>query len=142
VFGEVGGNFVRTILRLAAEKETLRVVDDQIGAPTPAAFVADVTAHVIRTFESEGWPSPRVYHLAATGDVSWHAFARIIVSKALQLGMKLRLTPEAIEAIPSEAYPAAATRPRNSRLDCTALSDRFSLVLPQWDGYLERVLLR
>ena len=142
VFGEVGGNFVRTILRLAAEKDALRVVNDQFGAPTPAALIADVTAHVIRTLDREGWPPAQVYHLAAAGEVSWHGFARAIVARALALGIPLKLEPEAIEPIASADYPTAAQRPKNSRLDCSALMRRFGLVLPGWELYLERVLLR
>ena len=140
VFGTVGGNFVRTILRIAAEKETLRVVADQIGAPTPAALIAHVTAHAIHTLDRDGWTNAQVFHLTAAGAVSWHTFARAIVTRARELGMSLKLAPEAIEAIASEAYPTAAQRPKNSRLDCSALEARFALKLPGWTPYLERVL--
>jgi dTDP-4-dehydrorhamnose reductase len=142
VFGEVGGNFVRTILRLASERDALRVVADQVGAPTPAALLADVTAHVIRSLDKDGWPAARVFHVASSHDVSWHAFAQAIVAKSLELGMTLRLRPEAIEAITSAEYPTPAKRPKNSRLDCGALGSTFSLVLPDWAPYLERMLLR
>jgi dTDP-4-dehydrorhamnose reductase len=142
VFGETGGNFVRTILRLAAEKETLRVVADQVGAPTPARLIADVTADVIRTFDGEGWPRATVYHLAAAGAVSWHAFAQTIVAKALERGMPLALRPENIEAIPTSDHPTPAARPKNSRLDCSALARRLGIELPGWEPYLDRMLAR
>ena len=143
VFGEYGANFARTILRLAGERDSLRVVADQIGAPTPAALIADVTAHAIARLDRDTWPSgAEIYHLTAHGWVSWHAFAVAIVSEARQLGIELRLKPEAIEAIPTEAYPLPARRPRNSRLNCERLERRFSLVLPDWKPYLDRVLRR
>ncbi len=142
VFGEVGGNFVRTILRLASERDAIRVVSDQTGAPTPAALLADITAHAVRQLDGQGWPSARIYHVASSHDVSWHAFAEAIVTTALRLGMPLRLKPDAIEPISTGEYPTPARRPRNSRLDCTAASREFSLSLPSWEPYLERMLAR
>lgn len=143
VFGERGGNFVRTILRLAKERDALRVVADQFGAPTPAALIADVTAHVIARSDSEGWSAQSgtdIYHLTAANPVTWHAFAVSIVTMARKLGIELRLTPEAIEAIPTEAYPLPAKRPKNSRMSSARLEHRFSLVMPDWSPYLERML--
>ena len=142
VFGDVGGNFARTIVRAAAVRKTLRVVSDQVGAPTPAPLVADVTAHAIHALEREGWPQVELYHLAAAWPLSWHAFAQAIVLKARELGVPLKLEPEAIEAIPSSEYPTPAQRPKNSRLDCNAMTRRFSLELPGWEPYLERMLVR
>jgi len=142
VFGEKGGNFVRTILRLAKEKETLRVVADQLGAPTPAALIADVTAHVVARLDRDGWPAAaETCHVAAADPVSWHAFAVAIVTAARDLGIELRLAPGAIEAIPTEAYPLPAKRPKNSRLDCSRLERRYSLILPGWRPYLQRMLV-
>jgi len=141
VFGERGGNFVRTILRLAKERDSLRVVADQFGAPTPAALIADVTAHAIARLDRDGWPSRAdLYHLAAGGPVSWHAFAVAIVAAARALGFELRLRPEAIEAIATEQYPLPAKRPKNSRMNCARLEARYSLVLPGWETYLQRML--
>jgi dTDP-4-dehydrorhamnose reductase len=141
VFGEKGGNFVRTVLRLAKERESLRVVADQFGAPTPAALIADVTAHAVARLDRDGWPAPiEICHLTAANPISWHAFAVAIVTAARKLGMELRLTPEAIEAIPTEAYPLPAKRPKNSRLDCNRLEQRCSLVMPNWEPYLQRML--
>jgi dTDP-4-dehydrorhamnose reductase len=141
VFGEKGGNFVRTILRLAKERESLRVVADQFGAPTPAALIADVTAHAIAHHDREGWPAAaEIYHLTASDSVSWHAFAVAIVTAARDQGLSLRLKPESIDPIPTEAYPLPAKRPRNSRLSCERLERRYSLVLPSWEPYLQRML--
>jgi len=143
VFGETGENFVRTILRLAGERESLRVVADQIGAPTPAALIADVTAHALARLDRDAWPDgTEIYHLAAASPVSWHAFAVAIVTEARELGIKLRLTPRSIEAISTEAYPLPARRPKNSRLDCSKSEQRFSLVMPGWKPYLRRMLMR
>lgn len=144
VFGAQGGNFVKTILRLAREREQLRVVDDQIGSPTPAALIATVTGLALAAFRrGEALPDGtcRIYHLAAARPVSWHAFARTIVNLASsQAGADLCLKPAAIEAIPSSAYPTPAIRPRNSRLDCARLENDLHLQLPDWQPYLERML--
>lgn len=144
VFGEAGGNFVRTILRLAKERDTLRVISDQVGAPTPAALIADVTVRAIRHFFDErSWPAGcEIFHLASARSVTWHAFAVEIVTTARELGWDLRLKPEAIEAIPTEAYPLPAKRPKNSRLDCRRLTEQFSMDLPDWRDYLVRMLSR
>lgn len=144
VFGARGNNFVKTILRLAREKETLSVVDDQIGSPTPAAMLATVTGvglamlrHGTALEEGES----RLYHLAAARPVSWCEFARTIVALAGQApGFDLRLKPEAINAIASADYPTPARRPMNSRLDCRRLEKDFGLQMPDWQPYLERML--
>lgn len=141
VFGGHGGNFVRTILRLAGERSSLRVVADQVGAPTPAQLIADVTAHAVATFQRERWPGrAEIFHLAAAHPVSWHQFARAVVGAAGRMGRTLILKEEAIEAIPTEAYPLPAKRPRNSRLRCSRLEKRFGLTMPGWEPYLEQTL--
>ncbi|WP_415034356.1 dTDP-4-dehydrorhamnose reductase [Azonexus sp.] len=142
VFGEHGGNFVKTILRLAAEREALNVVDDQIGAPTPAALIADVTALALRQWQQESGniPAHRLYHLSAAQPVSWYTFACEIVRLAKMQGRTLRLEASAIKPIPSADYPTPAARPANSRLNCQRLEADFSLQLPAWQGYLERLL--
>lgn len=144
VFGARGGNFVKTILRLARERESLNVVDDQVGSPTPAALIATVTGVALavmrqgRTLE-EG--EKRLYHLAAARPVSWCQFARTIVGLASAMpGFDLKLAPEAIRAIPSSDYPTPARRPMNSRLDCSRLETDFGLEMPDWQPYLERML--
>jgi dTDP-4-dehydrorhamnose reductase len=144
VFGARGGNFVKTILRLAREKETLNVVADQVGSPTPAALIATVTGvalAMLRQGQAMSREKQRLYHLCCGRPVSWHEFARTIVQRAAAMpGFDLRLTPEAINAIPGSEYPTAAVRPANSRLDCTRLEHDFGLQMPDWEPYLARML--
>ena len=144
VFGARGGNFVKTILRLAREKEALNVVDDQVGSPTPAALIATVTGVALAMLHRGALLEPgesRLYHLAAANPVSWCAFARTIVGLAGAMpGFELRLTPAAIRAIATADYPTPAKRPANSRLDCSHLEDDFGLQMPDWQPYLERML--
>ena len=144
VFGARGGNFVKTILRLAKEKESLNVVADQVGAPTPAALIATVTGNVLSVLrhkpEMHG-QGARIYHLTAANPLSWHGFAQCIVRQAEETaGFELRLTPEAIRAIPSSDYPTPAKRPANSRLDCSRLEKEFGLQMPDWQPYLARMM--
>lgn len=144
VFGEHGGNFVKTILRLARERDSLGVVADQIGSPTPAALIADVTAAALLRLESGramAAAEHRLYHLAAANPVSWHAFACRIVEMACAMGEDLRLDASAIRAIGTADYPTPARRPANSRLDCSRLETDFGLHMPDWQAYLERMLM-
>jgi dTDP-4-dehydrorhamnose reductase len=144
VFGARGGNFVKTILRLAREKESLNVVDDQLGSPTPAALIATVSGVALAMLRhgqlmAEG--ENRLYHLAAARPVSWCEFAKTIVGLAGQApGFDLRLRPEAIHPITTAGYPTPARRPANSRLDCSKLESDFGLQMPDWQPYLERML--
>jgi len=144
VFGARGGNFVKTILRLAREKDSLNVVADQIGSPTPAALIATVTGialAMVRSGQRLEKGENRLYHLAAARPVSWCEFARTIVGLAGQMpGFDLRLKPEAIRAITTAEYPTPARRPANSRLDCNRLETDFGLQMPDWQPYLERML--
>lgn len=144
VFGARGGNFVKTILRLAREKESLSVVDDQIGSPTPAALIATVTGVVLamlRRGQLLESGENRLYHLAAARPVSWCEFARTIVALADAMpGFDLRLKAGAIRAITTSEYPTPARRPANSRLDCSRLETDFGLQMPDWQPYLERML--
>jgi dTDP-4-dehydrorhamnose reductase len=142
VFGAHGGNFAKTILRLAREKETLSVVADQVGSPTPAALIADVTAIVLNRRQWNGFPSGAQYfHLCAANPVSWHGFATAIVERARARGIAgLKLQPDAIAPIPTRDYPLPAVRPANSRLDCSKLEDCFDLSMPDWIPYLDRML--
>lgn len=144
VFGARGESFVKTILRLARERDVLSVVDDQIGAPTPAAMIATVTGVGLAMLRHGAVLEPgeaRLYHLAAARPVSWYEFARTIVGLAAQAqGFDLRLKPDAISAISSTDYPLPARRPQNSRLDCRKLERDFGLQMPDWQPYLERML--
>lgn len=144
VFGARGDNFVKTILRLARDKESLVVVDDQIGSPTPAALIATVTGvalAMLRRGQSLEAGESRLYHLAAAHPVSWCEFARTIVGLAGPApGFDLRLKPEAIRPISTAEYPMPARRPANSRLDCARLENDFGLQMPDWQPYLVRML--
>lgn len=144
VFGARGGNFVKTILRLAREKESLNVVDDQFGSPTPAALIATVTGvglAMLRHGQLLDAGESRLYHLAAARPVSWCAFAQTIVRLAgAAPGFDLRLKPESIHPIATAQYPTPARRPANSRLDCSKLERDFGLQMPDWQPYLERML--
>ncbi len=144
VFGEQGGNFVKTILRLARERDGLNVVADQLGSPTPAALIATVSGIVLAMLAGGrrlDAGENRLYHLAAARPVSWCEFARTIVGLAGALpGLDLKLAPDAIRAITTAEYPTPAKRPANSRLDCSRLENDFGLQMPDWQPYLERML--
>ena len=132
-----GGNFARTMLRLAAERERLTVIADQIGAPTGADLIADVSAHAIRA----SLASPALcgtYHLVADGETSWHGYARFVIETARELGVALKV--EEIAPIATRDYPTAAARPLNSRLDTQRLRSAFGLHLPDWRDGVARML--
>ena len=134
-----GGNFARSMLRLAAERDTLSVVDDQFGAPTGADLLADITAHALR----QAWHQPQVsgtYHAVAAGAVSWCGYARHVLARARAAGLVLKAGPDQVKGVPSSAYPTPAVRPRNSRLDTGRLQQTFKLVLPDWRQGVDRLL--
>jgi dTDP-4-dehydrorhamnose reductase len=139
VYAARGGNFARTMLRLAAERDELQVVDDQIGAPTGADLLADVTAHAIRSIDAD----PKLcglYHCAAAGETSWFGYARFVIEWARSRGHALRLAPDALRPVSTRDYPSAAARPLNSRLDTQRLRNTFGLALPPWQLGVERML--
>jgi dTDP-4-dehydrorhamnose reductase len=140
VFGPHGGNFLKTMLRLAREREELSVVADQVGAPTSAELLADVTAHAVRSALA-GHFSGGLYHLAAAGETSWHGYAGFVVAEAQRLGAELKLAPERIKAIPAEQYPLPAARPKNSRLECGRIGEALDLELPDWRWHVRRTLM-
>jgi dTDP-4-dehydrorhamnose reductase len=134
-----GGNFARTMLRLAKERDELKVIDDQIGAPTGADLIADVTAHAI--LQAVRDPACLgTYHLAAAGETSWHGYARFALETARELQPELTLRAREVLPIPTSAYPTAARRPLNSRLDTTRLRQTFGLTLPRWETGVRRML--
>jgi len=139
VYGARGGNFAKTMLRLAKERDNLSVINDQIGAPTGADLIADITAHAIRTVESKPELSG-LYHLVATGETSWHGYARFVIEFAQQTGVSTWVRPDDILAVPSSAYATPAKRPLNSRLDTTKLQNSFGLHLPHWQAGVNRML--
>ena len=137
VYGARGNNFAKTMLRLASDRETLSVVADQIGAPTGADLIADVTAQALR----QALQQPELaglYHLAAAGEVSWHGYASEVIAFAKANGELLAV--KAIEPVETTAYPTPAHRPLNSRLDTQKLRTTFSLHLPDWQSGVTRML--
>lgn len=134
-----GSNFAKTMLRLARERETLKVVDDQFGAPTGADLIADATAHAAKATLQDPHRAG-IYHLAAAGCTSWHAYARHVVARAAALGQMLKASPEAVEPVPTRAFPTAARRPRNSRLATEHLRATFGLAMPPWQAGVDRLV--
>jgi len=139
VYAARGGNFARTMLRLAAERDALQVINDQVGAPTGADLLADVTAHAIRAVR-ERPELQGLYHCVAAGETSWYDYARFVIEWARAQGRPIRVAPEAIAPIATSAYPTPARRPLNSRLDTRRLQTAFGLRLPHWQRGVERML--
>jgi dTDP-4-dehydrorhamnose reductase len=140
VYAARGGNFAKTMLRLAAEREELKVIADQIGAPTGADLLADVTALVLHRLQVR----PELggtYHCTAAGQTSWHGYACHVIDWARAHGQALKVAPEAVRAIPTSGYPTPAQRPLNSRLDTFKLRHAFGLHLPPWQHGVERMLM-
>lgn len=143
VYAVRGGNFAKTMLRLARERNELRVVADQYGAPTSAELIADVTALMLQRIVTDPIMAARAsgtYHLVASGETSWHGFAQFIVSEALTLGEILKVGPEQVWPIAACEYPVPAERPANSRLNTEKLQSAFGLVLPHWEFHAKRML--
>ena len=139
VYGVRGNNFVKTMLNLARERDSLNVINDQIGAPTGADLLADVTAHAIRTVQKQPELSG-LYHLVALGETSWHGYAGFVIDSAQKMGQNLKTTLEAISPVPSSAFPTPAKRPNNSRLNTEKLQAGFALTLPHWQTGVTHML--
>jgi len=139
VYATRGGNFIKTMLRLAAERDQLKVIDDQFGAPTGAELIADVTAHAIRTARRQA-DVAGLYHLAAAGETTWYGYARHVIESARAAGRPVLVRPEAVQPVPTSAYPLPAPRPHNSRLDTALLQQTFDLALPHWKIGVSRTL--
>jgi dTDP-4-dehydrorhamnose reductase len=141
VVGAHGGNFAKTMLRLAAERDTLSVVADQSGAPTSAALLADLTAHLLRQWSAAPPSFPYgLYHVTNAGVTNWHQYASYVIERARAAGKPVRVAPGAIKAIATSDYPTAARRPRNSLLDTQKLRTTFGLHLPDWHVGLDHIL--
>ncbi len=189
VYAQMGGNFAKTMLRLAGERDSLSVIDDQIGAPTDAAWLADMTARALRAAAFQASPSHStplslrdisptsqgqtnttapssplhsrgdvaqrqggqsdtpntfvasgIYHAACAGEVSWHGYASYLIGRARAMGLPIRVSPEAVRAVPSSAFPTPAKRPHNSRLDCTRLTATFGIQPPPWQQGIDRLM--
>lgn len=143
VYAARGNNFAKTMLRLAQERDSLNVIDDQIGAPTGADLLADITAltlhQVLRQVHAQA-ELAGVYHLVTSGYTSWHGYASFVIEHARQAGVPLKTPPNAINKIATKAYPTPAKRPINSRLDTTKLQTAFDLHLPPWQHGVARML--
>ena len=139
VYAARGGNFARTMLRLAAERERLSVIDDQIGAPTGADLLADITAHALRGVLAQPVLGG-TYHAVAGGHTHWHGYASHVIEFARAAGQPVRVKAQDITAVPTSAFPTPAQRPRNSRLDTHKLQQAFGLNLPDWRSGVDRML--
>ncbi len=139
VYGARGGNFAKTMLKLAQERDTLKVINDQLGAPTGADLLADVTAHAICAAMQRADVSG-VYHLVAGGETSWHNYANFVIDFARQAGLAIKVPAEAILPVPTTAFPTPATRPLNSRLNTHKLQTTFNLHLPHWQSGVTSML--
>jgi dTDP-4-dehydrorhamnose reductase len=142
VFGAHDKNFIKTILRLAASRDELRIVADQVGAPTGAALLADASTHIATRYLRDGMENFPfgLYHLAAGGETSWHGFAQHIVAKAAAANSPLQANIDRILPIPAAEYPTPAARPANSRLDTSKFRTAFGLHLPDWKHGVDQVL--
>jgi dTDP-4-dehydrorhamnose reductase len=139
VYAARGQNFVKSMLRLAAEREELNIVADQIGAPTWARLIAESTAHILRQAQQErqqGEFLSDIYNLTSAGETSWHGFAEMIIDLARRQGA-LPIKTQRINPIPTTAYPLPASRPGNSRLSTQRLQQQFQMVLPSWESALK-----
>ncbi len=139
VYAARGGNFAKTMLRLAQERERLTVIDDQWGAPTSAELLADVTAHALRQLlkrpEDGG-----LYHCVAAGETTWHSYAKYVLEHARQAQAAIKIKATEVAPVPTSAFPTPAQRPHNSRLNTTRLQTTFGLTLPHWQQGVARML--
>lgn len=137
VYAARGTNFAKTILGLAQQREVLNIIADQIGAPTGAELIADITAHAL--LQSYVGRAPGgIYHLAASGTTSWHGYAALVLEIAKMAGAHIKV--QELQAIHTDQYPTPARRPLNSRLNCTKLATTFGLVLPDWQSGVRRMV--
>ena len=139
VYAARGGNFAKTMLRLAQERERLTVIDDQWGAPTGADLLADVTAHAIRHLQQRPQDGG-IYHCVAAGETNWHLYAKEVLALAVQAQSAIELRANEVAPVPTSAFPTPAARPHNSRLNTTRLQTTFGLQLPHWRDGVARML--
>lgn len=139
VYAARGSNFLKTMLRLGREREALNIVGDQIGAPTPARLIAEVTLLALKS-RMDNHLAAGLYHLAPRGETSWHGFAQAIFRLAEAGGEALRIRPEQVTSIPTENYPTPARRPLNSRMALDKLEQALGITLPNWESQLELTL--
>jgi dTDP-4-dehydrorhamnose reductase len=139
IYGARGGNFAKTMIRLACQRDRLAVVDDQVGAPTGADLLADISAHLVRAAVGND-DIAGIFHAAAAGEVSWFGYARFVLEHARRAGVHLLAGPDDVSPVPSASYPTPAKRPQNSRLDTSRLREATGLVLPGWQAGVARMV--
>lgn len=137
VYAARGHNFIKTMLRLAKDRNELKIINDQCGSPTGADLIADITALVLN--QPNKWIDG-IYHLTAGGETTWYEYAQYIFEYARNQGELLKLKPGAVIPVLSDQFITPAKRPLNSRLDCTKLKEQFSLCLPDWRIGIARTL--
>jgi len=141
VVGAHGGNFAKTMLRLAGERDKLSVVGDQHGAPTSAALLADVTAHLVRDYlHVQEALAFGTYHVTGSGETTWYDYAKFVIAEAIAAGKPMKAGPDAVSSLTTAEYPTPAQRPANSRLDTTYFQSTFNLHLPHWQQSVRHVL--
>jgi len=143
VYANRGANFAKTMIRLAQEKDTLSVVSDQIGVPTSAELIADVTAHCIYQISKNtalAQDATGIYNLVPNGEVSWYGFAQFVINQAQALGCEMRFNANEIKPITTSEYPLPAKRPLNSKLDTKKIRDTFNIYLPEWQIHARRMV--
>lgn len=140
VYGTEGGNFAKTMLRLAQERDKMAVINDQFGAPTGAALLADITAMCLQQPQALSG----IYHLAAAGETTWHAYAEYVLQTAKRLKPEMAYKVKEVAAVPTSEFPTPAQRPLNSRLNCSKLQNDLKCQLPDWqkgvDAMLSKIL--
>lgn len=142
VVGAHADNFLKTMLRLAAERDALRVVADQVGAPTSTELLADVTVKLLQAMSEAADNDARwgIYHVAAAGEVSWHGYAQHVIAGAWRRGAQLKASSESVTPIATSEYPVSAPRPLNSRLNTHKLQTTFGMTLPAWQVGVDAIL--
>lgn len=140
VYAARGGNFAKTMLRLASEREKLTVIDDQFGAPTGADLLADITAHAIRQVMQRP-ADAGLYHAAASGETSWFEYAKYVLAQSARAQAAIKMIVKEIQPVATSAFPTPSVRPHNSRLNTTRLQATFGLSLPHWQEGVARMLV-
>ena len=139
VYAARGGNFAKTMLRLAQERDRLTVIDDQWGAPTGADLLADVTAHAVRHLQQHP-EDGGLFHCVASGETNWHLYAKEVLALAAKAQSAIKIKATDVAHVPTSAFPTPATRPHNSRLNTAKLQSTFGLTLPHWQAGVARML--
>lgn len=143
VYAARGGNFAKTMLKLAQERDVLKVINDQTGAPTGAELLADVTAHALRQGVEKlalGYDLSGLYHVAAGGETTWFDYANHVLSHAKQAQEAIKMVATSVLPVPTSAFQTAAKRPLNSRLNTNKIQSTFGLTLPHWTIGVNRML--